>query len=231
MESSGIFSRHRLFLGEEKLRLIRQSSIVVAGVGGLGTVVSDSLYRLGVGKLILIDNKKVDISDLNRQSLYTSKDIGKYKVKAATDRLGEIHSFTEIVTARIDITDQDALIEFRDEHKFDGIADCLDNYKSRFELEKLIDSDVFMVHGGVRNDYGQVTTINQGRSLRALYQGEIDSEEVIPVLPQIVKIIGSIMTQEIINNIIGEPYLLDKLVIFELADFTLFKQTVNLTLY
>lgn len=230
MESSEIFSRHRLFLGEEKMSLIRQASIVVAGVGGLGSVVCDSLYRLGIGKLILIDNKKVDIPDLNRQSLYTSKDIGEYKVKAAADRLDEIHSFTEIITAKIDITDQNALFALRDEHNYNGIADCLDNYKSRFDLEKLIESEIFMVHGGVRNDFGQVTTINKERSLRTLYQGEQDFEEIIPVLPQIVKIIGSIMTQEIVNNIFGEPQLLDKLVIFELADFSLYKQIVDLRL-
>jgi molybdopterin-synthase adenylyltransferase len=230
MESNEIFSRHNLFLGEEKMRLIRQSSILVAGIGGLGSVVCDSLHRLGVGKLILIDNKKVDLPDLNRQSLYTSRDIGQAKVKAAADRLAKIHNYTEIVTARIDIRDENALFALRDEHEYDGIADCLDNYNSRFDLEKLIESDIFMVHGGVRNDFGQVTTIIKERSLRALYQGEQDFEEIIPVLPQIVQIIGSIMTQEILNNIFGEPQLLDKLVIFELGDFSLYKQNVDLRL-
>ncbi|MCF7912194.1 MAG: ThiF family adenylyltransferase [Candidatus Cloacimonetes bacterium] len=230
MGSSEIFSRHSMFLGEEKMRLIRESSIVVAGLGGLGSVVCDSLYRLGVGKLILIDNKKVDLPDLNRQSLYTSRDIGQAKVKAAADRLADIHSYTEIITARIDIRDENALVALRDEHSFDGIADCLDNYNSRFDLENLLESEVFMVHGGVKNDFGQVTTINKGRSLRTLYQGEQDFPEIIPVVPQIVKIIGSVMTQEIVNNIFGEPQLLDKLVIFELADFSLYKQKVDLRL-
>ncbi|MCF7918455.1 MAG: ThiF family adenylyltransferase [Candidatus Cloacimonetes bacterium] len=228
MSSNDIFSRHALFLGEEKLRLLRNSTILVAGVGGLGSVVCDILYRSGIGKLILVDNNKVDLPDLNRQSLFTALDIGKYKVIAAAERLSEIHTLTELVTFQIDITDQKALSVLKDEHRFAGIADCLDNYHSRFALEKMVERDVFLVHGGVRNDFGQVTTINKGRSLQTLYKGEKDFAESIPVMPQIVKIIGSIMTQEIMNNIFWEPLLVDKLVIFELSDFSLFKLDIDL---
>jgi molybdopterin-synthase adenylyltransferase len=223
-----VFQRHSKLLGPGKMKLIREASILVAGLGGLGSVVSDSLYRLGVGKLILLDNKTIDPPDLNRQSLYTSEDLGKLKVDAAEERLKAIHSFSQLITANVDVTDKISVSNLITKCKINGIADCLDNYRSRFDLEKLVRGDIFMIHGGVKNDFGQVTTITSGRSLKSLYRGEEDQEE-IEVLPQIVKAIGSIMVQEIVNNILGSPLLIDKLLIFELADFKISKIDLDLS--
>ena len=75
-----IFQRNIQFWGEEKQKILANSSILIAGVGGLGCAVGEILTRAGIGKLILIDKDIVEISNLNRQILFDISDIGKSKV-------------------------------------------------------------------------------------------------------------------------------------------------------
>lgn len=223
-----IFSRTTLFTGKAELEILQKSSVLVAGVGGLGSIVSELLVRRGIGELILIDQKEIDEPDLNRQLLYTSADLGKQKLEVAKQRLEAIHSYTKIKTLDLRISDKPEVYDKINEYNFAGIADCLDNYDSRFALEKLLTEHRFLVHGGVLNDFGQVTTIKKGASLKALFTGQQDSTEPIPVCPEVVAIIGSLMVKEIINSILGKPQLENKILIVELSDFSMFKLDVDL---
>ena len=116
---------------------------MVAGVGGLGATVSQLLVRAGVGKLYLVDDGIVDWPDLNRQLLYGEGDIDREKLPLAKERLSAINSTTEI-----------SLIEGPIDKNFvmptdlNAVADCLDNYSSRFLLDELTPEGVFLVHGG-----------------------------------------------------------------------------------
>jgi len=228
MDKNLLFSRTTLFTGKAELELLQNSTILVAGVGGLGSIVSELLVRRGIGKLILIDQKEIDEPDLNRQLLYTSEDLGKQKLEVARQKLEAIHSFTEIITLDMNISDNTEFYPNIAQYTLTGIADCLDNYNSRYVLEKLLSNNNFLVHGGVRNDFGQVTTIKKGKSLKALYAGKIEDGEPIPVIPEVVTIIGSLMVKEIINAILGKPQLEDKLLILELSDFSMIKLDVDL---
>jgi len=228
MNKDLLFSRTTLFTGEAELEMLQKSTVLIAGVGGLGCIVSELLVRRGIGELILVDQKEIDEPDLNRQLLYTSADLGRQKLEIAKQRLEAIHSFTKIETIDMKISDNMDFFDKVGTYKFAGIADCLDNYNSRFDLEKLLNDDNFLIHGGVRNDFGQVTTITKGKSLKALYAGQKEDGEPIPVCPEVVAIIGSLMVKEIINSILGKPQLEDKLLILELSDFSMFKLDVDL---
>ena len=71
-------------LGQKK---IMSSKVLIIGVGGLGSPIAEFLSRAGIGLLGIVDNDKVSLSNLHRQSLYNSSDIGKFKVKLAKDKI------------------------------------------------------------------------------------------------------------------------------------------------
>ncbi|MFC1898554.1 ThiF family adenylyltransferase [Candidatus Cloacimonadota bacterium] len=219
-----IFQRNIQFWGEEKQRILAESSVLIAGVGGLGGVVADGLTRAGIGKLILIDKDEVESSNLNRQILFDQTDIGKSKVEVAKEKLQVINPKLEIEVFN------ESVEELKNMHLpcYNGIADCLDNFAARFELEELLQTEQFLVHGGVQNDYGQITTIKLAKTqtLKEIYPG-IHIPVAVPIVPQTVMAIGSLMVQEIINNLFDKPQLMNKMLILELADFSMFKVEIE----
>ncbi|MBN1931099.1 MAG: ThiF family adenylyltransferase [Desulfobacterales bacterium] len=218
-----IFSRNVAFWKEKKQSILSESSILVAGMGGLGCVVAEILVRAGIGKLIIIDKKKIDKPDLNRQILYTIDNLNQYKVEAACRKLSSIHGLTTIIPLNISIQAKN-FYKILTQYQFDGIADCLDNYESRFALEKLLLSDTFLVHGGVQEDYGQITTITrESIRLNDIYRGMENAKNFISISPQIVFCIGSLMADEILKNLWGEPALINQLLVVELSDFSFSK--------
>jgi molybdopterin/thiamine biosynthesis adenylyltransferase len=215
-----IFQRNIQFWGEDRQHKLAASSILIGGMGGLGSIVAEGLTRAGIGQLVLVDNQCVEITNLNRQILYDQHDLGSPKVIAAQQKLTAINPQLKITYFQNSVAElKDLLLPH-----FDGIADCLDNFPARFELEKILSAKHFLVHGGVQNDFGQITTIVPGNSqtLQQLYPGPHISVS-LPVVPQTVLLIGSLMVQEILNNLFGEPKLLNKMLIVELVDFSMFK--------
>ncbi len=217
---SDIQARNLLFFGKSNMEKISKATILVAGVGGLGCVVSEILVRLGVKKLVIVDNGIIDEPDLGRQALYTIKDIGKRKVDAAREVLTNMSGLTEIEAIFEPISN----LKMSKIHSCDCVVDCLDNFKSRFELEEKLKQGQALIHGGIQNDFGQLTTIIKGEtpSLENIY-ANIKEEETIPVSTPIVFAVASLMAQEVINNILGSPQLIGNLLIVELNDFTFTK--------
>ena len=157
MSETDRYARQTLHWGEEKQRIIERSSLLIAGVGGLGATVSQLLVRAGIGRLYLVDDGCLDCPDLNRQTLYAEKDIGKAKLPLAKARLNQINSSTEIVELHGRIDD-----DFQIPEGVDGVADCLDNYPSRFALYQAMEQGTYFVHGGLNGDHGQVLTLLSG---------------------------------------------------------------------
>jgi len=206
-----------LWLRHEKLvemKVLRSSALFVAGLGGLGSTVSELLVRLGIGKLYIADNGLVDEPDLNRQILYSKGDIGKRKVDAAMERLSRLTSETSLQGIFADINDE----RFSLPEDILGVVDCLDNWRTRFRLEALArERGIFLVHGGVKEMYGQVTTIlpPETPSLKEIL-GEVKEEGTLQVFPPLVTAIASLQAWEATNAILGRPRLLGKLLILDL---------------
>ncbi len=218
-ECTNMFSRNALFFTQEQSSAILNAEIAVAGVGGLGCVVAEILSRLCIKRLVLIDNGVVDEPDIGRQSLFDSYDIGRKKIDAASEKLKRINPSIDIAAHFLNIEKGDIAAIINDA---DGVVDCLDNYNSRFALEKNLKDNQFMVHGGVEADYGQIATIMPYKTagLSEIYANIETNNKIIAVSTVSVYVIASLMAQETLNNILGKPQLLNKMLVVELGDFT-----------
>lgn len=209
------YSRQIKHWGKAKQQQIKQATVLVAGVGGLGGTLSQLLVRAGVGKLYLIDDGRVDWPDLNRQMIYTEQDIGQTKVDCACKYLQQINSRVTIIPMkqRIDST-------FNCPADITLVADCLDNFSSRFRLEKNLEEGKYFVHGAVEGDHGQVITLLKGSSqrLEELFAGTQQPQGEIPVTGAAATVISALMTNEIYQVIFGTPELLNRFLIVGLSD-------------
>ena len=97
------FSRQIILknIGTVGQKKILSSKVLIVGAGGLGSPVAEFLSRSGVGTIGIVDNDKVSLSNLHRQSLYNTTDIGKFKVKVAKDKIKKINNNTKIIPYKI----------------------------------------------------------------------------------------------------------------------------------
>lgn len=214
--TSDRYARHLLQWGEEKQRIIGASSLLIAGAGGLGSMVSQLMVRAGIGCLYLVDNGTVDWPDLNRQTLYCEKDVGRKKADIAGQRLKQINSTTRIIP--IDRSIDTSFSIPADVH---GVADCLDNFSARFDLFNSTPDGLFFVHGAVHAESGQAVTLIKGISqpLDEILAGSRQPEGQIPVTPDSVVVIAGLISNELFNCLAGTPKLLDRMLVINLADF------------
>lgn len=90
------FSRTKLLLGEEAMRNLKNASVAVFGIGGVGSYTVEALARSGVGRLILVDDDKVCLTNINRQLIALRSTVGRYKVEAAKERILDINPKAEV---------------------------------------------------------------------------------------------------------------------------------------
>ena len=117
-------------IGQKK---IINSKVLVVGAGGLGCPVIDYLSRAGVGNIGIIDNDKVNISNIHRQSLYNSRDIGKFKVSVLEKKIKLVNPQVKIKIFKERIEKKNIEKIFR---SYDFIVDGSDNFKTKFLLNK-----------------------------------------------------------------------------------------------
>ena len=85
------YSRQEKVIGADAQATLAEKCVVIVGVGALGSINAELLCRSGVGKLVLIDDDVVELSNLQRQALYTEEDVGVDKVKALKEHLNKIN--------------------------------------------------------------------------------------------------------------------------------------------
>ncbi|MCK5826316.1 MAG: HesA/MoeB/ThiF family protein [Desulfuromusa sp.] len=218
MSATERYSRQILHWGEERQQQLEAATILIAGVGGLGAAVAELLVRAGIGKLYLVDDGIIDWPDLNRQLLYSETDIGLTKLEVAKQKLQQINSnvVVELLPQRIDAT-------FHCPSDVSIIADCLDNYTSRFHLEAGLADESFLIHGGIEGDQGQILTLKKGQShpLADIFAGAQQPAGDIPVSGPGATIISGYMANELLNIILGKPQLLNRFMIVGLSDLHL----------
>jgi len=190
--------------GQEKLR---KAKVFVAGLGGLGSPITIYLAAAGVGTLRVIDKDNVQLSNLNRQILYGDDDIGKPKARIAKEKLESLNINTKIEAIVAAITDENASDLISDS---DLIVDALDNYKTRYILNKIsVRQHKPLFFGAIQGFYGMATTIIPGKTpcLRC-FAPNTPPPSVSPVLGVTAAIIGCIEATEVIKYIVGFGQLL-----------------------
>lgn len=119
---------------------LKQSSVLIIGMGGLGCPLAETLCRAGVGQLIIVDDDVIDESNLQRQSLFMPQDVGKSKALVAKEKLNQINDFCQVTAAQQRLTlDNYAniLINFNKNSLSKIICDCTDNFKTRDHINQI----------------------------------------------------------------------------------------------
>ena len=130
-----IFNRARLLLGDEGMERIAAKRILLFGVGGVGSWCAESLVRSGVRHLTIVDADTVNITNVNRQLMATTRSVGKVKVEALKERLLEINPQADITPVQKLFTAENAA-DFQ-LGSFDYIIDCIDSLKDKTALIEL----------------------------------------------------------------------------------------------
>lgn len=133
------FSRTELLIGEEGLHRLRKSTVMVLGVGGVGSHCIEALARSGVGRLILVDNDTVSLTNINRQSIAYHSTIGQYKTQVMKERIRDICPQTEVVTHEMFVLPEnmDTLFEERPDY----IVDAIDTVTAKLALVERAKAD------------------------------------------------------------------------------------------
>ena len=192
-------------VGQKK---IRSSKVLIVGAGGLGCPIADYLSRAGVGTIGIADFDKINLSNIHRQNLYNSKDIGKYKVDIVKEKIKSINPFTKIKTYKKKITNKNLNNVIK---SFDIIVDGSDNFKTKFLLNKYsIKYKKNLIVGAINKFDGHVFTFDfkdkKTPCLRCFYQSEPSDEilncEAEGIMGPVAGIIGNIQANEVLKKIL-----------------------------
>ncbi|MDF2594331.1 MAG: thiF2 [Clostridia bacterium] len=126
------FSRTEMLIGTEGLDKLKESSVAVFGIGGVGSYTVEALARSGVGKLILVDDDDVCLTNINRQLHATRKTVGKAKVEVMKDRVLEINPKIEVVAYRALYNAETAESMFQETYSY--VVDAIDMVTSKIDL-------------------------------------------------------------------------------------------------
>ena len=209
MKDSTRYARqlHAQLLSAEDQAKLQGASVVVCGCGGLGSPAATYLAAAGVGTLHLFDQDRVTESNLNRQTLYATADIGQRKALVARERLVQLNPVISIVAHPIDITQAEQFI--RTLETADVVVDCLDNPTTRkFVGQAAVNARLPLVHGGIHAWKGQIAVfLPDERPTLEDMLAEVTPQAAPPVIGAVAGLIGSLQALEVIKLILGKPSL------------------------
>ncbi|MBN2145401.1 MAG: HesA/MoeB/ThiF family protein [Candidatus Aureabacteria bacterium] len=206
-------------IGPSGQRLIAKAKVLVIGCGGLGSPIALYLAASGIGTLGLADGDNVELSNLQRQIIHTTKDIGKNKARSATDKISSLNPFVKTIPYPEMITEKNASSIIKG---YDFVLDATDNFASKFLInDACIKQLIPFSHAGISEYSGQTMTVLPQHS--ACYRcvfGEIPPPE--PPAPAgplgvVPGILGSVQAAECLKFILHiNPLLTNTLLTFDI---------------
>jgi len=207
--------------GKAQIRL-RQSKVLVIGAGGLGCPAAFYLAAAGVGTLGIVDPDKVELSNLQRQILHATSDIGRQKVESAKTKLNALNPDAEIKTYAARFEEGNAA-EIAAEYDF--IVDGSDNFETKFLVNDIaIRLGIAFSHAGIVRLQGQTMTVIPGKTAcyRCLFQSPPPPEEILScqasgILGAVAGTIGTIQATEAVKYLAGfeEGLITDRLLVYD----------------
>jgi len=207
--------------GKAQMRL-RDARVLVIGAGGLGSPAAFYLAAAGIGTLGIIDPDNVELSNLQRQILYATKNIGQRKVESAKTTLTELNPDVDVKTYPLRFDDTNAA-EIAAEYQF--IVDGSDNFDTKFLVnDTAIKLGIAFSHAGIVRLQGQTMTVIPGKSAcyRCLFKAPPPPEEILNcqasgILGSVAGTIGTIQATEAIKFLAGfeEGLLTDRLLVYD----------------
>jgi molybdopterin/thiamine biosynthesis adenylyltransferase len=193
-------------IGQKK---ILSAKILIVGVGGLGCPAAENLTRAGVGSIGLVDNDTVNISNIHRQSLFSSKDIKKTKVSVAAKKLKDINPDAIIKTYNTRLNEKNIKKIIKN---YDLIIDGSDNFKTKFLInDYCLKFKKKLVTGAISKFDGHVFTFDfkdkKTASLKNFYQEDDISDDILNcefegVLGTTASVVGATQANEALKMII-----------------------------
>jgi len=192
-------------IGAEGQERIRAAKVLIVGTGGLGSAIALYLAAAGVGTIGLVDSDEVEESNLQRQIIHSTPDIGRPKTESGRDSILALNPGVSVITHQVVLTAENALSIHEG---YDIIADGTDNFPAKYLLN---DACVFLgkplVHGSVSGLDGEVTVFDstKGPCYRCLYPAPPDvmSPSGSGVLGVVPGLVGILQATEILKLIVG----------------------------
>ena len=194
-------------LGQKK---ILSSKVLIIGAGGLGSPVAEYLSRAGIGSLGIVDDDKVSLSNLHRQSLYNTSDIDKFKVKIAKDKINKINPNTKVTIYKVRLNNNNFKKII---NNYDYIVDGSDNFTTKFLLNDLcLKFKKVLVTGAISKFDGHIFTFNFNHKktpcLRCFFQEFKISDDLLNceaegILGTVAGIVGTIQANEVLKKILN----------------------------
>jgi len=194
-------------LGQKK---ILSSKVLIVGAGGLGSPVAEFLSRAGVGSIGVVDDDKVSLSNLHRQSLYNTSDIGKFKVKVAKNKIKKINPDTKVTIYKIRLNNNNFKKIIND---YDYIVDGSDNFTTKFLLnDYCLKFKKILVTGAISKFDGHIFTFDFKNKkvpcLRCFFQESAISDELLNcesegILGTVAGIVGTVQANEVLKKILN----------------------------
>ena len=193
-------------LGQKK---ILSSKVLIVGAGGLGCPVAEFLSRAGIGTVGIVDDDKVSLSNIHRQSLYQTSDVGKSKVKTIKNKIKLINPNTKVKVYKFRLNNSNFKKII---NNYDYIVDGSDNFKTKFLLNDFcLKFKKFLVTGAISKFDGHIFTFNFKEKkipcLRCFFQeSEIYDDllncETEGILGTVANIVGTIQANEVLKKIL-----------------------------
>src|SRR3989338_3609851 len=207
--------------GQEKLL---KAKVLIIGAGGLGSPCALYLAAAGIGKIGIVDSDAVELNNLQRQILHSTKNVAKPKVDSAKERLNAINTDVEIIPYKLRLSSENILDIIKD---YDIIVDGSDNFPTRYLVnDACVIAKKPLSHGGIFRYDGQAMTILPGKGpcYRCLFQeppppGASPSCQEAGILGAVAGVIGVIQANEVLKFVLKTGDLLvGKLLVFNALD-------------
>lgn len=209
------YSRHIILpeVGGEGQQKILEGKVLIIGTGGLGSPVAFYLAAAGVGTLGIIDDDVVDLSNLQRQILHSTKDIGRPKVESAREKLVALNPDCKVVVYKERLMAHNIMEIIKD---YDVVVDGTDNFSTRFVTnDACVMAGKPFIHGGILRFTGQALTVipGEGPCFRCIFQeppppGSVPTCSQAGVLGVLAGTIGLIQATEVLKYLLGKGDLL-----------------------
>ena len=193
-------------IGQKK---IINSKVLIVGAGGLGSPIADLLARSGIGLIGVMDFDKVSLSNIHRQTLFTTEDVGKFKVKVLKKKLNLINKEVNVKIYNKKAEDKNLKKII---NKYDIVVDGSDNFKTKFLLNKFsLKLKKKLIVGAISKFDGHIFTFDFNKKntpcLKCFYQTEPHDEflncESEGILGSTANIVGGLQVNEVLKTILA----------------------------
>lgn len=209
-EQSKRYSRHIILkeVGGEGQKKLLNSKVLIIGAGGLGAPAAMYLTAAGVGTIGIADADEVDLSNLQRQIIHATQDLGKEKVLSAMETMNSINPEVKVNTYHTFVTSENIMDLIKD---YDFIIDCTDNFEAKFLInDSCVMAKKPFCHAGIMRFEGQLMTYvpQKGPCYRCVFKnpppkGAVPTGRQVGVIGAMCGVIGSLQAMEAIKYLLG----------------------------